>query len=52
MTCPTCEELRREVERLRRIDWRSWRDAAQRLVEHQTRDHCLHVATVDNKSNH
>lgn len=42
--CPRCDELRREVDFWKRIDWRAWREAAQRLLDHQTQDHCFHIA--------
>jgi len=43
--CPTCDELQRQIDKWSRIDWRTWRDLSQQLVIHQTRDHCLHIAT-------
>ena len=44
--CPVCVELRELAEMAQRMDWRAGRKYYQLLVEHQTRDHCLHVATA------
>ena len=43
--CPVCAELREMAAIAQRIDYRTWADYCRRLVEHQTRDHCLHLAT-------
>ncbi len=46
--CETCARLKREAEWLKRIDYRSWVEAYNAVLEHQLTCHIWHVATAPN----
>ena len=44
-TCPTCQQYEAEIRYMAQNDYRRARELYKAYVEHQTRDHCLHIAT-------
>lgn len=47
VSCETCARLRELVDYWKRVDYRTWREAAAELLRHQLGCHIWHVATVE-----